>query len=500
MRQSLDAALAIDPNHFETLKVAARDAESAGKDEDALDYWKRAVIAAPSEATALTGLQEMAAELGRPEVVVGALEEALKQHGETWEQRLAFGAALLQAKANDRALEVLGQTLKERPENVSAVRLMGRAELAGGDLRSALNRFQSLTSGAESSAEDWLSLAECYDDLGDVDKADDAITEARRAAPKSADVLYAAAQRASRMGSHTHAIRYYQELLRIQPKDESASVALAEELYSAKDYKGALSIVEPRAEQQTDNLALQRLLARCQKQLGLLEKAAETFARIASTSKDAAPLHEQGVLLQKLKRYDESVAALREALRRDPSRAMTHYALGATLIHLGRTNEAIGSWRKAIEDAPQNVELRAALAWGLLMTKEADEAVSHAKKALELGLADAGMLRNLGKGFMKADRASDALLVYRRLVEKEPSDAAAIISLAQCLSSLEREDEAIETYQKGILADSRNAELRLALGKAYVKRGEKRAARSQYERLRGLDEDKAALLLQAIEA
>ena len=60
--------------------------------------------------------------------------------------------------------------------------------------------------------------------------------------------------------------------------------------YSAKDYKGALSIVEPRAEQQTDNLALQRLLARCQKQLGLLEKAAETFARIASTSKDAAPL------------------------------------------------------------------------------------------------------------------------------------------------------------------------------------------------------------------
>ena len=52
---------------------------------------------------------------------------------------------------------------------------------------------------------------------------------------------------------------------------------------------------------------------------------------------------------------------------------------------------------------------------------------------------------------------------------------------------------------KGILADSRNAELRLALGKAYVKRGEKRAP-LQYERLRGLDADKAALLLEAIEA
>ena len=49
----------------------------------------------------------MAAELGRPEVVVGA-GRSTEQHGETWEQRLAFGAALLQAKANNRALEVLG--------------------------------------------------------------------------------------------------------------------------------------------------------------------------------------------------------------------------------------------------------------------------------------------------------------------------------------------------------------------------------------------------------
>ena len=53
---------------------------------------------------------------------------------------------------------------------------MGRAELAGGDLRSAPNRFQSLTSGAESSAEDKF-IADCYDDLGDVDKADDVITK-----------------------------------------------------------------------------------------------------------------------------------------------------------------------------------------------------------------------------------------------------------------------------------------------------------------------------------
>jgi tetratricopeptide (TPR) repeat protein len=499
MRQSLEAALELDPKHVESLCAAAEAREEAGDIDEAFALWRRAVISDVANAEALSGLRALAESRDRPEEVVRALQEALDNGGGDWEHRLSLGEALLRAEAFIPALEVLRAVLAERSDQVPVVRLVARAELGAGELQAAITRFEKLTSHSEVSPTDWLCLAECYDDLGDVGRADAAVAEARSLAPRSIPTLRSVAARATRMGSHPTAIRLYQELLRLTPNDEQASWSLAEALYKSSDFKGALAILAPRVEGSPQDLAALGLLGKCQKRLGQLEEAVETFGRIGRESQDANALHEQGVLLQKLKRYDESAAALKAALNQEPKRAMTHYALGATLIHQGRPSEAVKCWHDAAHDAPDNVDLRAALAWGLLMTKDPEEAATHSQKALELGLSDPGMLRNLGRGFEKLGRAADALPVYQQLVQKEPSDAAALISLAACLENLDKADEAIEVYQRGILANSRNPELRLALGKAYAERGETRAARSQYERLRNLDADKAALLLRVIE-
>jgi Flp pilus assembly protein TadD len=134
-----------------------------------------------------------------------------------------------------------------------------------------------------------------------------------------------------------------------------------------------------------------------------------------------------------------------------------------------------------------------------MLMKRHDEASTHCKEAISLGLSDEGMLHNLARSFRKEARNEEALTVLQRIHQLNPSDSDGQIELAQCLECLDRSDEAIEIYQRAILGDSRNPSLRHALGLSYVKRGESRAARSQYERLKMLDGELATKLLREIE-
>ena len=67
----------------------------------------------------------------------------------------------------------------------------------------------------------------------------------------------------------------------------------------------------------------------------------------------AADLHHKlGYALASLERWDEAIAAYRQAIELHPNSGIVHYHLGQALANLGLDEQAISSLEKAIELKP----------------------------------------------------------------------------------------------------------------------------------------------------
>jgi predicted TPR repeat methyltransferase len=108
-------------------------------------------------------------------------------------------------------------------------------------------------------------------------------------------------------------------------------------------------------------------------------EAAEAYAKAVefSDSKgNEAPLalNNLGVLYRKLHRLDDSEAALRQSVERDPKFADGWYNLSVTLIKQGRLNEGLIAHAKAVALWPEQVQSRQEVIRSLLLLGEHERA------------------------------------------------------------------------------------------------------------------------------
>ena len=117
---------------------------------------------------------------------------------------------------------------------------------------------------------------------------------------------------------------------------------------------------------------------------GKLEEALVHFdLAIKARPEDGQMYTMKGIVLRALKRPDEALAALREALTHEPVFTLTQLNLGAALAEAGQVDEAIAQYRLAIEKDPLTIRGHANLARLLVQTDRAAEALSMLDRAIE---------------------------------------------------------------------------------------------------------------------
>ncbi len=180
-------------------------------------------------------------------------------------------------------------------------------------------------------------------------------------------------------------------------------------------------------------------------------------------------------------RYDEAIAAYREAIRRGPSTVDVYVSLGA-LFHqrgelerslevflegleidgnhrdllynaavvalaLDRVEEARSYASRGLEDAPRDVELLMVESSALVRLERVEEALRPLEVAVDVRAGDPRILFRLGNLYHQLGRRQEAVDAYRKAVKRDRGMVRAYYNLGAVLFEEERFEEALEAYR-----------------------------------------------------
>lgn len=185
-------------------------------------------------------------------------------------------------------------------------------------------------------------------------------------------------------------------------------------------------------------------------------------------------------------RYDESVAHLEAAIRRNPGDERSRLALARVLTSAGRDDEAERALQETIRILPDS-----ALAhWWLGSSYERRHRFDEARRefALAAGGAAAGghaLYASIGQLAINAADVAGASEMLSRSVRDNPNDPVAHRHLAAVLLQQDRADDAFAEFVAALLVDPRDADAHAGIGQIHLNAGR--------------DADAAAALRRALE-
>jgi Flp pilus assembly protein TadD len=134
-----------------------------------------------------------------------------------------------------------------------------------------------------------------------------------------------------------------------------------------------------------------------------------------------------GVVYDKWGRKDDSIAAMQEVLRFEPTNANALNYLGYTYADMGiKLDEAEKLIRKALEQKPGDGYITDSLAWVYYKRGEYEQALPLLEQAASLVPDDPIVKEHLGDVYNKLGMTEKALQSYRRSIENGHSDKAAV--------------------------------------------------------------------------
>ena len=155
-----------------------------------------------------------------------------------------------------------------------------------------------------------------------------------------------------------------------------------------------------------------------------LDEAEAVLTPLKDTKPSAALDYAFATLYHMRGKDEESAAALRAALAKDPSYPKAHYMLGRKAYEEGRT----------------------------------DEAITHFEAETKAHPEDDASLSTLASLYVEAGRTADAVKVYESVVTANPENTDALVSLDGLYTAMGDQKKSEETFQKVIAANPTGAD------------------------------------------
>jgi tetratricopeptide (TPR) repeat protein len=213
--------------------------------------------------------------------------------------------------------------------------LLGRMKLAAGeDAKTVLDNFFEKAAAQDPNCEvAFEAMAELALERGDAELASKKAAEGVRRFPANARLLVQLGE-ALQWTSPKEALRHWNHALELNPREEAALAALAEDRFRHEDKPGFEKLLSKLPEWSVSRSAL--ILA--QAVLGADKSRAATLLK--QHSKNTLALARAGGLLSERYRFEQAVALHKAALDGDPLLTQARRDLAGDLLRLGRAAEA----------------------------------------------------------------------------------------------------------------------------------------------------------------
>ena len=178
-----------------------------------------------------------------------------------------------------------------------------------------------------------------------------------------------------------------------------------------------------------------------------------------------------GYVLYALKRSDEGVVLLSEALKRHSDNLELKHYLGLNLYQTGKTDDAAALLQEVIAERKDLPEAYFILGKISLDKGDSLKAQSYFEQYAATMPNDAHAYRALSSAFIQAKDISGAESALARLLELAPDDVIAKINMGHVKYERGQVDEAVKWYEQAYKQDSRRSELLYTIASAYYLSG-----------------------------
>ena len=242
------------------------------------------------------------------------------------------------------------------------------------------------------------------------------------------------------------------------------------ELSEAKDWNGLLAHSQRWTQTEPENFAAHFFLGLTYGELDRFDEAIAAYREALRSSPEyALAWYNLGVIYGKLYRYDEAIAAYREALRINPEFAEAWNNLGTTYDGLDRYDEARAAYLEALRIDPEFAEAWYNLGITYYELGRHDETIAAFREAVRTNPEGADAWYNLGFIYSELDRYDEAIVPFREALRINPEDAVAWNNLGDAYDKLGRYDEAIATFREALRVNPEYAVAWYNLGVIYGK-------------------------------
>jgi tetratricopeptide (TPR) repeat protein len=171
---------------------------------------------------------------------------------------------------------------------------------------------------------------------------------------------------------------------------------------------------------------------------------------------------------------DEAIEEYRQATQLGPCPASVHFNLGQALMSRGRILEAVAAFEEALRIDPQLSEVHNDLARAYEMSGRLEDALHHCRAAVDLNPGHARLRSHLANALCRHGLLDEAVLEAEKALRLDPCPATALDAhntLCMALRDRGQVEEAIAHGREAVLIDPRSASAHGNLGSALKRQG-----------------------------
>lgn len=401
-------------------------------------------------------LGEILLAMDQPQEAALTFEKALERDPTLSAARLRLASLALRQNQFDVAIRHL-TVLKQRPNSIEPLRLLGNAYWAKGDIDKAAAQYRAALAVRPADERVHLSLASALLSANRLEEGEAALKAALAAMPRSGRSWYSLGRLSQTRGRLSGAVDHYREALQHRP------IAGLH--------------------------AFQGILASLQADRAALDEAVQSLRHLMRLNPNSVPRRLQlgGLLLQK-NRFDEALAEYLGVALMDPLNTAAHAGMAQVEFRRGRHAQAVVAARRALDADRDHMQARYTLGQALMRLGNVEEG----RKELEeyrrrQDIANANEHRNRETVALRQEAALhfnngdyDKAIEFLRKFSETRSDGQPRAWLGEVLLKAGRYDEAIESFKQAIELNWISAGVHLQLAEAYKALG--RVKESERER------------------
>ena len=393
---------------------------------------------------------------------IAALEIARGDGGGDLSIDLGLARLYLERDRPADAIPLLRRIVGEQPQFAEGSMLLAEAQEAAGSPETAIETLAALLEDQPQSFRARVQIAELYDRRRQWSEAAAAWAAVQKLNPRNTEVMARRATSLLNGDRPADAQAVIREALKIAPGDVRLTFMLTQaqrdagDLDSAEVTARALKTAHPE-DPRTAYLLAQILDVRGRHQeiVDLLKpEIARLRAGNGKSNQVGLLLAAQGLALLQLKRYDEAIAAYKEAVSATPDDTSVMFQFGAALDRAGRRPDAQKIFRDLIAKDPDDANALNYL--GYMLAEQGaslDEAVTLIQRALKVDPDNASYLDSLGWAYFQQGKFDLADPPLSAAAGRLPKNSVIQDHLGDLRLKQNRRAEAIEAWQRALAGD-----------------------------------------------